>query len=257
MHNVGVIPGYVEGEAMKDLGHRLQTACEVRGAESRVFWSGRGDRVAGLREEKNRANNYGADFLVSLHSDSAGSRSGVMVAYFYSDAGKKLAYALVKPVCEKLGLTFQLRSNTSFYMLKQTNMPAVLIETLNHSSSIDCAKLAKGEFRQRMADAFAEAYARYIGLSPVPDIKEERRVHVQHGKQHYLTVVPRDTALHVTNTDDDTIVHVVRKHFNADGNLFIDTVENILPGATWGLKLENQYGLIILRAQGAFTSRIE
>jgi hypothetical protein len=257
MHNVGVAPGYIEGQAMLDLGRRMNEAVHGLNAESRVFWSGRGDRIEGLRKEVNSANRYKADYFVSLHSDSAGDRHGVIVAYYYSEAGKRLAYALVRPVAEKLGLRFELRSNNTFYVLKHTSMPAVLIETLNHSSHIDCAKLAKVEFRQRMADALAAAYAKYIGLSPVQDSLKERRVHMQHGKTHYITVVPRDTALHVTNTDDDTDAHIVRRHFDADGGMFIDTVEVIPPRKTWSLKLENQYGLIVLRAMGSFVSRVE
>jgi hypothetical protein len=108
-----------------------------------------------------------------------------------------------------------------------------------------------------MADAFAAAYAKYIGLCPVQDTREERRVHVQHGKQHFITVVPRDTALHITNTDDDTELKVVRKHFDADGNSGVDTVEKIAPRKTWSLTLDKEYGLIVLSAMGAFVSRVE
>jgi len=133
----------------------------------------------------------------------------------------------------------------------------VLIETLNHSSYADCAKLAKPEYRQRMADALAAAYAKYVGLSPVKDSMKERRVHMQTGKRHYITVVPRDTALHVTNTDDDTQLNIIRRHFDADGKMFVDTVEVVQPHRTWSLKLESQYGLIVLRALGDFVSPLE
>jgi hypothetical protein len=212
MHNVGVVDNYIEGTAMLNLGQRMQQELERMGAASAVFWSGRGDRLAGLTKEVDAANKYGADYFVSLHSDSAGDRHGVMVGYYYSDAGKRLAYALLSPVCKALGLTFQLRSNRTFYVLKHTHI--------------------KKE-------------------------EKERRVHMQHGKKHYLTILPQDNHLYISNTDDDTEIHVARKFYDEHGKRLTATTVVVPPHETWGMNLGTRYGLMTLVAMGAFTSRVE
>jgi hypothetical protein len=135
-------------------------------------------------------------------------------------------------------------------------MPAVLIETLNHSSPIDCAKLAKSEFRERLAFELAKAYADYLGHTLPRKEEKERRVIMQHGKKHFLTVLPQDNYLYISNTDNDTEIHVVRKFYNEHGKLTTNNVVVIPPHETWGIKLNSMYGLLTLTALGAFTSRL-
>ncbi len=259
MHNIGVCGGYVEGTAMKDLGFQMEAELDELGITSMVIWSGRGDRIDGLRQEVQGANKTKADHFISLHSDSAGSRSKVMVAYYYSAAGKELADAICIPVCAKLGFYYQSRQNTSFYVLKHTRMPAVLIETLNHSSYPDCILLRSPDFRNHLAYELAQAYAEYIG-QPVdqPDKPPKEGELIMYHKtayRHFLSVEPNDKLLRLTNVDDDSTIDVTRLYFDEHGTQVKEQEVTIDPRATWSQKISH-YGLVVLKSPGRFTARL-
>lgn len=256
MHNVGIVGGYIEGVAMKDLGFQMEAELDELGITSMVVWSGRGDRLTGLKQEVAGANKTNAEHFISLHSDAAGLRSKVMVAYYYSAAGKELADAVCIPVCKKLGFEYRSRQNTSFYVLKNTKMPAVLIETLNHSSVSDCTLLNSPDFRNMLAFEFAQAYAGYIGYhKPVEETKEEITMYHKTAYRHFLSVEPNDKVLRLSNIDDDSTVTVTRLYFDEYGTQVKEQEVTIDPRATWSQKIDH-YGLIVLKAGGKFTARL-
>lgn len=253
MHNAGVVGGYIEGAAMKDLGFQMKAELDELNILSTIIWSGRGDYPDGLRQEVRAANKYKADHFISLHSDSVGSRSKVMVAYYYSAAGKELADAVCIPVAAHFGFEYRSRKNTSFYVLKKTKMPAVLIETLNHSSVIDCTLLNTSDFRNRLAYELAQSYAKYIGYTQ----PEKGEIIMYHGTdyKHFLSVEPADKLLRLSNIDDDTNCIVTRIIFDEHGNQEREDSITIAPRATWSTKI-NHYGLIVLKSNARFTARL-
>jgi hypothetical protein len=256
MHNAGVVGGYIEGAAMKDLGFQMEAELDEYGITSSVVWSGFGDRIDGLKQEVRAANKMKPDHFISLHSDSAGQRSKVMVIYFYSAAGKELADAIGRPVAAHFGFRYESRKNTSFYVLKHTRMPAILIETLNHSSYTDCTLLNSSDFRNRLAYELAKAYANYVGYTqPVEEPKEEIVMYHRTAYKHFLSVEPDDKILRLSNTDDDNTVTVERLYFDEHGTKIKEQEVTIDPRATWSQKIDH-YGLIVLRAGGKFTARL-
>jgi len=261
MHNVGVVGGYIEGVAMKDLGFQMEAELDELGITSTVVWSGRGDRIDGLKQEVRAANKMNPDHFISLHSDSAGSRSKVMLAFYYSDAGKRLADAVCIPVCNKFGFEYRSRKNTSFYVLKHTKMPAVLIETLNHSSHFDCALLNSPDFRNGLAYELAQAYAEYIFwdilLDQPDEPPKEGEIIMYHATdyKHFLSVEPGDKVLRLSNVDDDSTCTVTRILFDEHGTKIKEQEVTIDPRATWSMKI-NHYGLVVLKSNARFTARL-
>jgi peptidoglycan hydrolase-like protein with peptidoglycan-binding domain len=183
MYNQGVVSSYIEGNAMRDLGLKVKTEMINRGADSEVFWSGRGDYIDGLVEEVQAANAYGADDFISLHSDAAGTdKSNTLLILYTSVPGRALAENVGKYVAAKMDMRLELRYRPELYVLRQTTMPAILMEVLNHSNTTDCMRLLDNNFRQAMAESIADGYADYKELEgvvvPVPTPVPQTRARI-------------------------------------------------------------------------------
>ncbi len=105
------------------------------------------------------ANAWRADVFVSLQCDASSNAQarGAHVIY-YSDAGRRLALAISQPLCKLMpGRAQQLREG-SFYVLRRTAMPAVIVEQGFITHAQDRVALREG---RRIALAIAEGLEHY------------------------------------------------------------------------------------------------
>ncbi len=85
-----------------------------------------------LSARVNEANRWGADYFISLHTNAAGQSSATGVeAYAYARGTR--AFALGTDILEELSAITGLRNRgmkarPGLYVLRKTNMPAVLVE---------------------------------------------------------------------------------------------------------------------------------
>jgi hypothetical protein len=100
------------------------------------------------------ANDWGADIYISIHCNAFGNTAshGTEV-YVYSTSSKiyPLAQKICDAICKEAGTTKRGTKTASFAVLKQTNMPAMLIELAFITNPSD-AKLLKNK-----QDDFVEA----------------------------------------------------------------------------------------------------
>ncbi len=109
---------------------RLIPALEAAGHKV-VDCSNEAGTVTGeLAAEVQAANDSGADVFLAVHFN-AGRGTGTECWYYTSnDTGHELARAMSANVAGALGLRDRgAKATTSFYVLRRTNMPAVLLET--------------------------------------------------------------------------------------------------------------------------------
>lgn len=109
-----------------------------------------------MRERKHIANTSQADIFISIHQNSLGSANvrGGQVFYFnQSDNSKKLSEYIQKHLKEFVDPEnrFLPKANENYYVLKQTNMPAVLVECGFLSNPSERAKLVTEEYQERIA----------------------------------------------------------------------------------------------------------
>ncbi|MCL2461487.1 MAG: N-acetylmuramoyl-L-alanine amidase [Defluviitaleaceae bacterium] len=109
------------------------------------------------------ANTSKADIFVSVHQNSYTSYSvhGAQVFYFNSsDDSKKLAQCIQDKIKEFVepDNTRQPKENSSYYVLKQTTMPAVIVECGFLSNPSDKQKLIDPDYQDRLA------WAIYMGI---------------------------------------------------------------------------------------------
>ena len=160
--------GYVlyEGEFNRDVARRIKEACDKEGIECEDIVNSQHD--VSLATRVSRANTRHAGdprcIYISIHANAFGdglsfnSAHGVSVFhYMVSKEGKKLATCLLKHLVGETGLKSRgVQANmewANFYVLRKTQMPAVLSENGFMTNLKDAEKLREDAFRQRVADA--------------------------------------------------------------------------------------------------------
>lgn len=128
-----------------------------------------GKRDVPLKERTDKANKAGADVFISVHHNANtgkwGSWSGTETfCYPKSKAGRALADAIHPAVVKAYGLRDRGVKSANFHVLRETRMPAILIEGGFMDSTTDIKKLRDGAVLKRAGENIAESLAEYLGL---------------------------------------------------------------------------------------------
>jgi N-acetylmuramoyl-L-alanine amidase len=139
-------------------------------ADARVTrWS---DTYVSLSERCNIANNVNADFFLSIHINAGGGTG--YEDYIYSGlsptgstAQKRTTFHnAVIPVLQKYGLRDRGKKQADFYVLRNTNMDAILAETAFIDTAFDAGLLRNNTFLNDLSAAYAKGIAAILGLQP-------------------------------------------------------------------------------------------
>jgi N-acetylmuramoyl-L-alanine amidase len=164
----GMVSGRVDEKDINlQIAQKLQTFLELGGAtviitrldDSDLSKSKSGDMAVRRRI----ANTSRADIFVSIHQNAFGQSSvhGAQVFYFNeSDNSKKLATAIQDRI-KAFALPynrFTARANSNYFVLKQTEMPAVLVECGFLTNPGEKAKLLTEGYQEKIA------WAIYLGI---------------------------------------------------------------------------------------------
>lgn len=159
------------------LNDRIARYVQERAKQYTGFAVLRVDDVTGqtdvqLAKRCSKANDANADFFLSLHHNGGigGGTGGGLVAYSYpgSTAGAEWRDALYDAVLAagKLrGNRANPRQTANFAVLRQTNMPSVLIEHGFMDSSTDAPVILSEDYARACGYAEADCIAKRFGLS--------------------------------------------------------------------------------------------
>ncbi len=117
------------------------------------------------------ANELPADLFVSIHCNATGSgwRGSGTGTYYYRARSKGLAVVMQDTLVPKLASRDYGVHCENFCVTRETNMPAILIETLFIDNRTEEKLLAQPQFRQQLADGVCEGLRRYLeGTKSVP-----------------------------------------------------------------------------------------
>ncbi|MCD8324141.1 MAG: N-acetylmuramoyl-L-alanine amidase CwlD [Clostridiales bacterium] len=109
-----------------------------------------------------------AALAVSIHQNSYtdSSVSGAQVFYYAdSDEGAALAGILQESLIENLdpSNTRAAKANTSYYILKKTSVPTVIVECGFLSNAREEALLSEEDYQEKAAQAICEGIRKYLG----------------------------------------------------------------------------------------------
>lgn len=117
-----------------------------------------------LQDICDKSNEFGADLFISLHCNSVGNRGAKGTETFcltqFSEAGKLAGY-IQSQIVTSLGTVDRGVKANRFYVLRQTDCPAVLVECAFISNSEDEAILASELGRDDIARAIARGVTDY------------------------------------------------------------------------------------------------
>ncbi|MGI9862283.1 N-acetylmuramoyl-L-alanine amidase [Moorella naiadis] len=146
-----------------DLRHRLQ------GAGLEVIMSRTEDVDVSLADRAQLFNREQVGLVVSLHVNSAASTTANYVSTFILAPGgqaEKIANAIQPELVAATGWPDGGVREANFYILRQTDAPAVLVEMGFISNPATASLLATIATRQTLARAIYKGLAVYLGLPP-------------------------------------------------------------------------------------------
>ena len=156
--------GLQEAAVCLKIGQRVGTYLRAVGYEAKLF------QHDGLGTICNDANAWRADLFVSIHCNAAtGSAKGTETYNSGGSKSSRLAELIQNQLVNSLPVLNRGVKTANFYVLKNTDMPAVLVETAFIDNADDARLLVERE------DDFARAIARgvtdyYSSEKPLPDI---------------------------------------------------------------------------------------
>jgi len=137
---------------LKALGYRVVDCAPVNATSERNS----------LQQRTNKANAAGADYFISIHFNaSEGGKGYGTEVYYKGDPGKNLASSVHSQIVDLGYADRGIKYNNTYYVLRNTAMPAILIECAFVDSASDMKKYN--------AEQMAAAICRGInsGLKPV------------------------------------------------------------------------------------------
>lgn len=168
---VGVATGVVEAALNLDYAYALKAELEARGmrvvmtrTDEDALASG---KKADMAARKKIMNGCGADILVSIHMNKFRDRAVNGPMAFYetgAEEGKLLATSVIQGVCKALGRPVRLANPADYYVIRESEMPAVLVECGFLSNAADEALVQTEEYRNALVCGIADGVEAYFGI---------------------------------------------------------------------------------------------
>jgi len=147
--------GLKESHINLDVGNRFHSI--LANAGYRVYMTRTSDATVSLSSRTQYANNLGVDRFISIHCNAASSTSANGTETFcYPGVGGVTVRLRDKTNPEVVAAmnTYNRGCKTAdFHVLRETNMPAILVEIAFISNAGDAGKLGDAYYRQRAAEA--------------------------------------------------------------------------------------------------------
>jgi N-acetylmuramoyl-L-alanine amidase len=153
-----------EADIVLDISRKLANALEQQGV--RTVLTRRDDREIDLDPRITTAERANATVFVSVHANAISlSRpevNGAETYYYASTEGYRLAQSIQSSIIRQTGMVDRGVREARFYVLRNTSMPAALVETGFVTGRDDAARLRDPNFRTRMAEAIAAGILNYL-----------------------------------------------------------------------------------------------
>ncbi|OUM98346.1 MAG: hypothetical protein BAA04_05845 [Firmicutes bacterium ZCTH02-B6] len=121
------------------------------------------DTYPTLAERVQLAHSHGADLYISIHNDwNQDANIRGVTTYYWHERSRRLAEVLQAELTVRLGTRSVGVLRQPFYVIRNTQMPAVLLELGFLSNREEEARLADPAYRWRAAEAIYAGVLRYV-----------------------------------------------------------------------------------------------
>ncbi|MFD1385915.1 peptidoglycan-binding protein [Oceanobacillus oncorhynchi subsp. oncorhynchi] len=133
-----------------------------------VEMSRRSDVFVELTERANHANRWGADYFVSFHNNAFNGSTGGFESYIYnggiSQETRNRQNDIHSYISSRLNVSDRGQKSANFNVLRNTDMPAILIEYLFIDNFTENALLKSDSYKKQLAQYTADAIAQSYNL---------------------------------------------------------------------------------------------
>lgn len=168
----GTDPGAV-GNGLKEkdltLAISLKMKKKLQDYDVKVKLSREKDKTLSLKERTDLANKWGADYVVSIHINSASGTSGTgFESYIYSGTVSEATAAnqnVIHPEIVKVtGFKDRGKKRGNLHMIRETKAPAILTENGFINNPADANKLKQDSFLEKIAEGHVNGLVKALGL---------------------------------------------------------------------------------------------
>lgn len=158
--------GEYEKNITLPIAKRVKALLEEEGLQVRMTRST--DTYVGLYDRSDYANDLNATVFVSIHANAAPlnpTASGIET-YYYSEneAGGKLAAKIHTAILDSTGAVDRKVRTARFVVIKETEMPSVLIETGFMTNEEEFDNLTDAKYQEKLAQGICNGILDYLGL---------------------------------------------------------------------------------------------
>ena len=155
------IGGLREVDVVLPIGLQVARILEQQGVQ--VVLTRNSDYFVELAGRTAMANRANADVFVSIHANAVDNRPDVSgLETYYLSSGLTLARFIHNSILQSLNINDRGVRRARFYVLRNSNMPSVLVETGFVTGYDDSAKLATPAYQSQMAEAIARGILQYL-----------------------------------------------------------------------------------------------
>ncbi len=159
--------GLMEKDVNLDVAQRLREMLVRSGI--RVVMTREADVFVELPDRSRMAKRQGATVFVSIHANaSTRPAASGSETYYLTPQSQVLAQLVQEELGRVPNLINRGAKTANFLVLRESDMPAVLVEVAYLSNVDEEARLRRPEFRQRLAEAVSRGVRRFLAVYPVP-----------------------------------------------------------------------------------------
>ncbi len=123
------------------------------------------DKNADLSNRANMANNWGANYFVSIHTNSSvnpAANGAEVYVYRFGGRAEALAQSVLNSIVNTLGSKDNGVRQANFAVLRRTDMPAILVELGYLSNPTEALNLNSSAWQRAVAKAIFDGIYNYV-----------------------------------------------------------------------------------------------
>ncbi|MGK7932728.1 MAG: N-acetylmuramoyl-L-alanine amidase [Microcystaceae cyanobacterium] len=155
------LQGLREKDVILPISQEVARILEKQGVQ--VIMTRKSDYFVSLKGRTDMANRVGADLFVSIHANAVGKgRTDVNGFEIFYYGNRSLSESIHRSVTRSINIRDRGVKRARFYVLRNSRMPATLVEVGFLTGYEDSAKLRNASFRSQMAQAIARGILEHI-----------------------------------------------------------------------------------------------
>ena len=156
-----VANGLKEKDLTLSIALKVKAKLEAKGIK--VVMSRDTDKFLSLQDIANKANTSNPDIFISIHINSAGATSASGIeTYYYKGVDKPLASNIQDKLIEYTGANNRGVKWEEFFVVKNTNMPAALVESGFITNVNEANKMKTASYQDTLARAIVDGATSYL-----------------------------------------------------------------------------------------------